>query len=120
MRKYLLSAIVLLAGLLPAGAAWAHAHLVSAVPAVGATVEATDTMRLTFSEGIEIKFSKVEVTTADGKDAGTGTVASDPADKKIIVVKLPGALAPGGYTVHWHVVSVDTHRTEGTFTFTVK
>jgi hypothetical protein len=29
-------------------------------------------------------------------------------------------LAPGEYTVRWAVVSVDTHPTEGTFTFSVK
>ena len=28
-------------------------------------------------------------------------------------------LAPGRYTVHWRVLSVDTHVTEGTFAFTV-
>ncbi len=108
------------AGLLTAGGAWAHAHLVSSEPAVGSTVAAAGSLKLTFSEGIEVKFSKVEVTGADGKDAGAGAIASDPADRKIIVVKLPGALASGSYTVHWHVVSVDTHHTDGTFTFTVK
>jgi hypothetical protein len=30
------------------------------------------------------------------------------------------ALLPGAYRVHWHVVSVDTHMTEGDFSFTVK
>ena len=29
------------------------------------------------------------------------------------------SLPPGTYTVSWHVVSVDTHPTEGTFTFEV-
>jgi hypothetical protein len=28
-------------------------------------------------------------------------------------------LMPGVYQVHWHVISVDTHRTEGNFSFTV-
>jgi methionine-rich copper-binding protein CopC len=30
------------------------------------------------------------------------------------------ALRPGTYRVSWHAVSIDTHRTEGAFTFTVK
>ena len=30
-----------------------------------------------------------------------------------------GPLPPGAYTVEWHAVSVDTHRTEGRFGFTV-
>ena len=29
------------------------------------------------------------------------------------------ALAPGSYKVRWHALSVDTHTTEGAFTFTV-
>ena len=29
-------------------------------------------------------------------------------------------LAPGTYLVRWHVVSVDTHPTEGTFTFEIR
>jgi copper resistance protein C len=28
-------------------------------------------------------------------------------------------LAPGVYQVQWHVISVDTHRTQGNFSFTV-
>jgi copper resistance protein C len=28
-------------------------------------------------------------------------------------------LSPGTYRVRWHVLSVDTHRTEGSFTFHV-
>jgi methionine-rich copper-binding protein CopC len=116
----LLFAIVLLLGTAVAGQAWAHAHLVTADPAVGATVAASDTLRLTFSEGIELAFSKVEIAKADGTDLGATKIAADPADGKIVVVTLPAKLAPGDYKVHWHVVSVDTHHTEGTYSFTVK
>ena len=28
-------------------------------------------------------------------------------------------LTPGTYTVNWHVTSVDTHKTEGNYKFTV-
>jgi copper resistance protein C len=34
------------------------------------------------------------------------------------MVDLP-RLPPGTYTVVWHVTSVDTHKTEGRFDFTV-
>jgi hypothetical protein len=30
------------------------------------------------------------------------------------------ALPPGTYRVHWHVLSKDTHSTEGNFTFQVE
>jgi methionine-rich copper-binding protein CopC len=120
MMPRLIPIAVLLAGLALSTAAWAHAHLVKAVPAVGATVAAADTLRLMFSEAIEIKFSKVEVTADKGVPVQLGAVALDPADDKTVVLSLPGRLPAGAYTVHWHVVSVDTHRTEGTYTFTVK
>jgi methionine-rich copper-binding protein CopC len=38
---------------------------------------------------------------------------------KVLLANLP-MLGPGVYRVKWHVVSVDTHRTEGDFNFTVK
>jgi len=119
MRK-LVSLLVLLAGFALAGPAWAHAHLVSSDPPVGSTVAAADTLRLTFSEGIEIKFSKVEVTMDGGKQISPTKLDLDPADAKVLVVTFPAGLGPGSYKVHWHVVSVDTHHTEGTFGFTVK
>ena len=114
MRRIALP-FVLLAGIALTGPAWAHAHLVKADPPVGGSAAATDTLRLTFSEGIEIKFSKFEVTGADGQDVGPGKSALDPGDDKVVVLTLPAKLAPGSYTVHWHVVSVDTHHTEGDY-----
>lgn len=110
---------VLLAGIALAEPAWAHAHLVKSDPPVGGSSAGTDTLHLTFSEGIEIKFSKFEVTGADGKEVGPGKGALDPNDDKVVVVTLPAKLAPGAYTVHWHVVSVDTHHTEGDYPITV-
>lgn len=116
----LLSIMTVLAGVAIAAPAWAHAHLVSAQPAVGSTVAAADQIRITFSEGIEITFSKVEVSRANGAPIALGAVALDPANDKVVVLSLPGNLPAGVYTVDWHVVSVDTHRTEGTYSFTVK
>jgi methionine-rich copper-binding protein CopC len=36
-----------------------------------------------------------------------------------MVLNLP-TLTPGHYKVSWHVVSVDTHRTEGSFSFDIQ
>ncbi len=119
MRK-LAYLIALLLGLTAPATAWAHAHLVSSLPAVGGTASPTDTIRLTFSEGIEIKFSKVEVKMDDGMDMGPAKIALDPADDKVVVVTLPQPLDAGVYKLHWQVVSVDTHRTQGDFSFTIK
>jgi len=98
--------------------ALAHAHLVTSTPAVGASVIAPAELRLTFSEGVELAFSSVELIGPNGPMSGALELAG--GDKTGLVLHLKPPLAPGDYKVHWHVVSVDTHRTEGTFGFTVK
>jgi len=100
-------------------AADAHAFLEQATPAVGGAVAASPReIRLTFSEGVELRFSGIALATIDGRRIATGPVAAAPGDNKQLVLMIP-PLAPGRYRVSWHVVSVDTHRTEGEYTFTV-
>jgi hypothetical protein len=120
MHRRSSSALAFLLAVMAATPAWAHAHLVSSVPAVGGETAPTATLRLNFSEGIEIRFSKVEIAGNDGKTVGPAAISLDPADDKVVVVSVPETLAAGTYKVHWQVVSVDTHRTQGDFTFLVK
>jgi len=95
-----------------------HAFLEHAEPRVGSTVGAPPSaLTLTFTEGIESAFSKVELTDPSGKRVETGPL--EHPQSNVISVSLPG-LTPGSYTVSWSVVSVDTHATDGHFTFTVK
>jgi methionine-rich copper-binding protein CopC len=109
----------LIAGM-PAGAALAHAFLDHAVPAVGSTVSAAPVeIRLFFSEAVEPLFSGVELATVDGAAIATGATVIDPRDPMQLVLKVP-PLSPGRYRVRWHVASVDTHRTEGDFTFEIR
>jgi copper resistance protein C len=99
--------------------ALAHAFLNQAVPPVGGAVTTSPKeIRLTFSEGVEPRFSAIVITTGDGQPIATGPAIRDPGDDKQLVLTVP-PLAPGRYRVRWHVVSVDTHRTEGDYTFTV-
>lgn len=108
-----------LIALVAAGPALAHALLESATPPVGGTAAAPSEIRITFSEGIEPKFSGVALSGASGAvPVGKASVA--PGDNKVMVVKIGRKLAPGAYTVKWHAVSVDTHHTQGDFDFTVK
>jgi methionine-rich copper-binding protein CopC len=37
-----------------------------------------------------------------------------------LTVPLQSALPPGAYTVKWHVLSTDGHKTEGSYSFMVK
>ena len=108
---------VLLAVLAPA-AARAHAFLDHADPRVGASVDpAPRTLMLVFTEPIEAAFSRVEVEDGNGRKLLLGSL--EHPSPATLALPLP-ALAPGEYTVHWAVVSVDTHATEGSFHFTVK
>lgn len=103
-----------------ASTASAHAFLDHAEPPVGATVAGSPrALRLSFSEPIEPMFSGVDLAAASGDPVKTGAPAVDPNDPAALVVPLP-PLPPGRYRVSWHVVSVDTHRTEGSYEFEVK
>ena len=71
-----------------------------------------------FTEALEAKFSTIEV--RDGKgaamQAGPATLAPDNTAQLRVPLK---ALAPGTYKVIWRVLSVDTHRSKGEFSFKV-
>lgn len=100
-------------------AAFAHARLDHASPAVGSTVTQPPTeISLWFTEALEAKFSTIEVRDAQGRSmqAGPATLArGNTAQLRVPLKPLP----PGTYKVIWRVLSVDTHRTQGDFTFRV-
>jgi len=101
-------------------AAFAHAFLDHAVPGVGLEVSGSPReLRLYFTQGVVTAFSGVSVTSDGGASIPCGRPVNDPSDQQIVIVRLGHALNPGTYTVSWHVVSVDTHPTQGTFHFTV-
>ncbi|WP_166362634.1 copper homeostasis periplasmic binding protein CopC [Pseudomonas akapageensis] len=110
--------VVLLAAFAGSSAVFAHAHLKSTTPAQDSTVSAPQELKLEFSEGIEAKFTKVTLTDAGGKDV-PNSIATDPSDKKVLVVTPAKPLAAGEYTVQWHAVSVDAHKSEGHYSFKV-
>ena len=109
-----------LAFALAATQAFAHAQLEKSTPPVGGTVHSAKEIRLEFSEGVEPRFTKVELTRGDGSVVQLGAQHVEGADKNVLVVPTINALAPGAYTVHWHAVAVDTHHTQGDFSFTVQ
>ncbi|MBO0734326.1 MAG: copper resistance protein CopC [Methylocapsa sp.] len=100
--------------------AFAHAFLDHAVPGVGMTVRGpVHELRLYYTQGVVTAFSHVHVVSAAGAQISASKPVVASADKQTIVVHLGRALGPGTYSVSWQVVSVDTHTTQGTFTFTV-
>ena len=100
-------------------AANAHPFLKQALPAAGSTVShAPRQVSLWFTESIEPAFSKAVVRNARGKDVDRGhahLARGKHAELQIALKPLP----PGTYKVTWHVLSVDTHKTHGSFSFTV-
>jgi copper resistance protein C len=98
-------------------AASAHAFLKRAQPSAGATlVSAPRRVAPAFSEKLEPAFSGMTVTDPAGHNVAAGAAVVDGVS--MIVSLRP--LAATTYRVTWHAVSVDTHRTEGAYSFTVK
>lgn len=117
--RILAVATVVNAGLL--GQAFAHAHLKSAVPAENATVKVSPVeIDLTFSEGLNLKFSGATITGQGNATISTGQAKLAISDQKTLVIPLSTPLVPGGYTVNWTVLSTDGHKTKGSYTFAVK
>ena len=113
------AAVALAALLLGAGAAWSHAFLERAAPRVGSTVKSPPSqVRVWFTEALEPAFSTLEVVNQSGERVDRGPALVDAASPTLLQVPLK-PLAPGTYRVKWRVLSVDTHVTEGDFTFRV-
>jgi hypothetical protein len=118
MRPATLMLVAALAA--PAGAAFAHAHLVTSVPAANATVRpAPKRLWLKFTEIIRPPSSAVRLTGPDGRRAKLPPLAWDPHDRFAVTVPLPANLQPGRYLVEWSALSPNAHHTQGTFAFTV-
>jgi copper resistance protein C len=114
MRRKLLLAVLPLV-LLGGAAAHAHAFLDHANPRVGSTVRsAPREVTLWFTQKLEPSFSSAQVRDASGARVDQGA-RTEGMQLHVPVKPLP----PGTYKVHWRVLSVDTHTTEGSFSFRV-
>jgi len=102
-----------------AAGANAHAFLDHANPRVGNAVRtAPREVTLWFTQDLEPAFSTVAVTDAAGARVDSGKASVGPGDRKVLHIGVK-SLVPGTYKVSWRVLSVDTHTTEGTFSFRV-
>jgi copper resistance protein C len=102
--------------LLGTNEARAHAYLDHASPAVGSSVRTPPRLlQLWFTQNLEPSFSTVEVTGPNGSRVDQGARV-DGANRMRVGIRPAG---PGSYHVHWRVLSVDTHTTEGSYSFRV-
>ena len=117
----------LLATALLAGAASAHPKLVSAVPAADATVTSPAKIELRFSEKLVAQFAGADLVMTDmpgmkmhGPMKMAPLKTSVGADGMSLVAMPAKPLPAGTYKLNYHVVSADTHRIEGGYSFKVK
>jgi methionine-rich copper-binding protein CopC len=100
------------------GPAFAHAQLDHASPTVGSTVaRAPKEVVLWFTNKLEGAFSSIEVRDQKGAvvSSGKARVGGDGTQMRVSLKAVPA----GTYKVSWRALSVDTHRTQGDFTFRV-
>ena len=116
MRRSSLTGVIPLLLLLVTGEAAAHAMLDHAEPRVGNKVAAPPReVTLWFTQKLEPSFSTITVTDSSGKRVDSGKTRVSGSQMSV-------SLRPGGtgtYHVTWRVLSVDTHTTDGSFTFQV-
>ena len=116
MRRSAIVVIILLLLWLVTGEASAHAFLDHAEPRVGNTVAtAPREVTLWFTQKLEPAFSSVAVTNSAGQRVDTGKTRVS-GNQMSVSLRSGGA---GTYRVNWRVLSVDTHTTDGSFTFRV-
>jgi methionine-rich copper-binding protein CopC len=98
--------------------AMAHGELLRATPQPGSIVATSPSdVRVQFSEGIEARFSGLEVAASNGKRVPIGRPQVQGTAMAVPIAK---PLPPGVYRVNWRVLSVDGHKTQGSFTFEVR
>jgi methionine-rich copper-binding protein CopC len=97
----------------------AHTHLHRSEPAEGSKLTTSPAeVTLWFSEDLGGNFSSVKVLNSAGQQVDNKDKQFDSKDHTLMRVTLP-TLPPGVCKVIWRAVSVDTHATDGEFTFEV-
>jgi copper transport protein len=109
----------LLALVVTAPAASAHAALLSTTPANNEIAEqAPREVTLTFGEAVGTGLGSSRVLSAAGDRVDTGQL-SRSSDDRVVHIPLRGDLTDGSYVVLWRVVSADSHPVSGTFVFSI-
>jgi methionine-rich copper-binding protein CopC len=95
----------------------AHAFLDHADPGAGASLsQSPKQIALSFTEKLEPTFSGVSVSDAAGHDEEAAAPVISGDTVTVALKPLPA----GSYHVSWRAVSIDSHRTEGSYSFSIK
>ena len=121
MQKKTILSGVAVSLLLVSQAALAHAHLKSSQPAADAALAASpQALDLSFTEDVEPAFSGVTLLDASQKPVVSEKAQQDAKQHSRLILPLKRPLAAGDYQVNWNVLSVDGHKTQGSYRFSVK
>jgi len=125
--RTLMIAAAATAALAASAPALAHPKLLSTTPAAGETTAPPTRIALAFSETLIAPMSGLDLTMTAMPGMAhhapmtvTGFKTDIGPDGKTLIATLPRSLPAGSYDAQWHAVSVDTHRVEGHFAFTVR
>jgi len=98
-----------------------HVRLVKSSPAADGTVAGSPTsVKLWFSERVEVSLSRVKLVSAEGTTIPTGKASSIPGETDAAFMTAVRAPLPAGvYTVTWVTASDDGHPMKGVYRFVV-
>lgn len=110
---------LLLAVVLPALPASAHAGLEGSEPAPSSVLAASPSeIALFFDEPIDVVFGSIRVLDAQGNEVAAGRPQRDNNNNSIARLPLP-TLPESAYIVVWRVTSFDSHPVQGSFEFQI-
>lgn len=121
------AALFAIATVATSSAALAHTQLVASTPAANASVAKPTTISLSFNEKVMPAFSGADVVMTGMPGMAnhqpmklSGLKSTWSADGKTLTLVAGRAFPVGTYEVTWHAAGADTHRMQGSFTFSVK
>ena len=118
--KRIFSVVAIAAITLVSQGAWAHATLLSSMPAASAELDkAPKEISLKFNEKLEEAFSFIKLTDNTQREIVVAKAHLDAEDPTQLKLDLP-PLPKGTYAVSWSAMTYDGHKRKGDFTFTVK
>jgi methionine-rich copper-binding protein CopC len=105
----------------PAAASSSSTALVMTDPGQNARVAAPVTMiHVMFSQPVDVKTSRFEVTTGDGKAVDVGSAMAMGSDGKMLMAMPKTPLSAGTYKVKWHTADANSRPLQGEFSFAVQ
>ncbi|WP_404711347.1 copper homeostasis periplasmic binding protein CopC [Sphingomonas sp. MMS24-J13] len=117
MRKAYIAAMLVASSAVTA--AEAHPKLLSASPAANSAVAAPGKIEMHFSEGLIPAFASIDL--VEKKTSAKVAVKTNVSGGGKTLTGVPARpLTPGAYHLTYRVTSVDTHRIQASYDFTVR